>query len=137
MNINRVTLTGNLTKDPETKMVGEKHLTKLRVAVNGSKKVEDVWVDVPNYFDIIIWGRQAENAAKYLSRGRPVAIDGRLSWREWETDEGIKRQTVEVVASVVQFLGDGEKREVIAESEVVAPPAPVPAMSASDSDIPF
>lgn len=137
MNINRVTLTGNLTKDPETKMVGENQLTKLRVAVNGRKKVEGVWADDPNYFDVIIWGKQAENAAQYLSRGRGVAVDGRLNWREWETDDGSKRQSVEIVAQSVQFLGGTEERPAV-EREVVAAAAPVAAAATvSDDEIPF
>ena len=69
------------------------------------------WTDKPNYFDITVWGQQGENCAQYLSKGRPVAIDGRLEWREWEAQDGAKRQAVEVVAESVQFLGsrqDGE-----------------------------
>ena len=135
MNINRVTITGNLTKDPEMKMVGENQLTKLRVAVNGRKKVEGVWADDPNYFDVIVWGKQAENAAQYLSRGRGVAVDGRLNWREWETDDGGKRQSVEIVAQSVQFLG-GEDRPAV-EREVVASAPVAAAASVGEDDIPF
>ena len=135
MNINRVTLTGNLTKDPESKLVGENQLTKLRVAVNGRKKVDGVWADDPNYFDVIIWGKQAENAAQYLSRGRGVAVDGRLNWREWETDDGSKRQSVEIVAQSVQFLGGNDERPTV-EREVVAT-APAAAAAVAEDDIPF
>jgi single-strand DNA-binding protein len=63
------------------------------------------WVDKPNYFDVTVWGAQGENCANYLSKGRPVAIDGRLDWREWEAKEGGKRQSVEIIANSVQFLG--------------------------------
>jgi single-strand DNA-binding protein len=52
-----------------------------------------------------VWGAQGENAARYLSKGRPVAIDGRLEWREWQTEQGGKRQAVEIIADTVQFLG--------------------------------
>jgi single-strand DNA-binding protein len=63
------------------------------------------WVDKPNYFDVTVWGAQGENCNTYLQKGRPVAVDGRLEWREWETQDGGKRQAVEIVADSVQFLG--------------------------------
>ena len=52
-----------------------------------------------------VWGAQGENCARFLAKGRPVAIDGRLEWREWETQEGHKRQAIDIVADAVQFLG--------------------------------
>ncbi len=55
-------------------------------------------MDKPNYFDVTVWGAQGENCATYLSKGRPVAVQGRLDWREWETQEGQKRQAVEIIA---------------------------------------
>jgi len=112
-NINRVVLVGNLTRDPELRHTPSgMAVCNLRLAVNSRKKDETGnWVDKPNYFDVTVWGSQGENCAQYLSKGRPVAIDGRLEWREWETPEGAKRQAVDVVADNVQFLGgrgDGE-----------------------------
>jgi single-strand DNA-binding protein len=105
-NINRVVLTGNLTADPELRSLNSgTSVCKLRVACNTQRKVNGEWVDKPNYFDVTVWGAQGENAAKYLSKGRPVAIDGRLEWREWETEGGGKRQAVDIVADKVQFLG--------------------------------
>lgn len=105
-NINRVLITGNLTRDPELReLPSGNSLCKLRVAVNSRRKDQSgQWVDKPNYFDVTVWGAQGQNCATYLSRGRPVAIDGRLDWREWETD-GVKRQAVEIIADTVQFLG--------------------------------
>ena len=64
-------------------------------------------MDKPNYFNVTVWGGQGENAARYLSKGRPVAVDGRLEWREWETQEGDKRQAVDIIADSVQFLNSG------------------------------
>ncbi|HEX3434169.1 MAG TPA: single-stranded DNA-binding protein, partial [Solirubrobacteraceae bacterium] len=61
--------------------------------------------DKPNYFNVTVWGAQGENAARYLSKGRPVAIDGRLEWREWEAQDGTKRQATDIIADSVQFLG--------------------------------
>jgi single-strand DNA-binding protein len=64
------------------------------------------WVDKPNYFDVTVFGAQGENCANYLSKGRPVAVEGRLDWREWEAKDGSgKRQKVSIIANSVQFLG--------------------------------
>jgi len=105
-NINRVVLTGNLTSDPELRSTNSgMALCKLRVACNTRRKDNGEWVDKPNFFDVTVWGTQGENCARYLSKGRPVAIDGRLEWREWEAKEGGgKRQAVDIVADSVQFL---------------------------------
>jgi single-strand DNA-binding protein len=77
------------------------------VAVNSRRKDGQTgeWVDKPNYFDVTVWGAQGENCANYLAKGRPVAVEGRLDWREWEDKEGGKRQSVEIIANSVQFLG--------------------------------
>jgi single-strand DNA-binding protein len=79
----------------------------LRIAVNTRRKdnASGQWTEKPNYFDVTVWGAQGENCAQYLSKGRPVAIDGRLEWREWDAQDGSKRQAVEIVADTVQFLG--------------------------------
>ncbi len=105
-NINRVIVTGNLTRDPELRNTPNgTSVCKLRIAVNSSRKTADGnWEDKPNYFDVTVWGAQGENCATYLGKGRPVAIDGRLDWHEWEQD-GNKRQAVEIIADRVQFLG--------------------------------
>ena len=80
---------------------------QLRVACNTRRKDGSTgeWEDKPNYFNVTVWGAQGENAARYLSKGRPVAIDGRLEWREWETQDGTKRQAIDIIADSVQFLG--------------------------------
>ena len=105
--INRVIITGNLTRDPELRSTnGGTAVCELRVAVNSSRKDDSGnWVDKPNYFNVKVWGAQGENCATYLSKGRPVAVDGRLDWREWEDKDGNKRQTIDIVADRVQFLG--------------------------------
>src|SRR4051794_40944150 len=106
-NINRVVLTGNLTRDPELRSTpGGTSLCKLRIATNTRRKdASGQWVDKPNYFDVTVWGAQGENCANYLQKGRGVALDGRLEWREWDTPEGQKRSAVEIIADTVQFLG--------------------------------
>jgi len=107
-NINRVVLVGNLTKDPELRHTGGgTPVCALRVAVNSRRRDESGnWVDKPNYFDVSVFGNQAESCAQYLSKGRPVGVDGRLNWREWDATDGSgKRQAVDIVAESVQFLG--------------------------------
>jgi single-strand DNA-binding protein len=107
-NINRVVLVGNLTRDPELRHTPSgTAVCKLRVAVNTRQKDPQTqqWGDKPNYFDVTVWGNQGESCAQFLSKGRPVGIDGRLDWREWEAQDGQKRQAVEIIADTVQFLG--------------------------------
>jgi single-strand DNA-binding protein len=108
-NINVVVITGNLTQDPELRHTGGgTPVCELRVAVNSRRKdgATGEWVDKPNYFNVTVWGAQGENCATYLQKGRPVAIEGRLDWREWEAKDGSgKRQAVQIVANSVQFLG--------------------------------
>ncbi len=152
-NINRVVLTGNLTADPELRSLPSgTSVCELRVACNSRRKDQSSgeWVDKPNYFNVKVWGAQGENASRYLSKGRPVAIDGRLDWREWETQDGAKRQTIDIIADSVQFLGSREdpsggggfagngasKGGDVPTHEGDFQPAPV-ASSAGDDDIPF
>ncbi len=106
-NVNVVVITGNLTRDPELRHTnGGTAVCELRVAVNSRRKDKSGnWVDKHNYFDVVVWGAQGENCSTYLSKGRPVAIEGRLDWREWEAKDGGKRQAVQVIANTVQFLG--------------------------------
>ncbi len=108
-NVNVVVITGNLTRDPELRHTGGgTAICELRVAVNSRRKdgQSGEWVDKPNYFDVVVWGAQGENCANYLAKGRPVAVEGRLDWREWEAKDGSgKRQAVQIVANTVQFLG--------------------------------
>ncbi len=108
-NVNVVVITGNLTQDPELRHTGGgTAVCELRVAVNSSRKNGQTgeWEDKANYFNVTVWGAQGENCANYLSKGRPVAVEGRLDWREWEAKDGSgKRQAVSIVANRVQFLG--------------------------------
>jgi single-strand DNA-binding protein len=106
--VNVVVLVGNLTRDPELKaMPSGTSVCSLRVAVNDRVKDQATgeWNDKPNYFDVDVFGAMGENCAKYLAKGRQVAVEGRLRWREWETQEGQKRSAVSVVANNVQFIG--------------------------------
>jgi single-strand DNA-binding protein len=153
-NINRVVMTGNLTRDPELRSTpGGSSVCKLRIACNTRRKNGQTgeWEEKPNYFDVTVWGAQGENCSRYLSKGRPVAIDGRLEWREWE-QEGHKRQAVDIIADSVQFLGGRDDAggasgngfavsHAASESDVPVhtgdfEPAPVGG-GAGDDDIPF
>jgi single-strand DNA-binding protein len=146
-NINRVVLVGTLTKDPELRHTPSgTAVCKLRLAVNTRQKDASTgeWGDKPNYFDITVWGNQGESCAQYLSKGRPVGVDGRLDWREWEAQDGTKRQAVEIIAESVQFLGgrsDGEgQSQYIPPSDVSADQSDfvkAGASAAADDDIPF
>jgi single-strand DNA-binding protein len=106
-NINRVIITGNLTRDPELRSTGSGlSVCKIGIAVNTRRKngATGEWEEKPNYFRVTVFGAQAENCAKFLSKGRPVAIDGRLEWSQWES-EGQKRESIDIIADSVQFLG--------------------------------
>src|SRR5919205_3576590 len=145
-NINRVLVTGNLTKDPELRSTPSgTSICKLRIAVNTRRKdASGNWVDKPNYFDVTVWGAQGENCAQYLQKGRPVAIDGRLEWREWEDQNGNKRQSTDIIADSVQFLGSRDAGEngsrFTPQSDVPADTADFQAAPSSagagDDDIP-
>ena len=90
-NINVVVITGNLTKDPDLRSTGGgTTVCELRVAVNSRRKNGQTgqWEDKPNYFNVVVFGAQGDNCANYLSKGRPVAVEGRLDWREWEAKDG-------------------------------------------------
>ncbi len=94
-NINGVVLTGNLTRDPELRSLASgMSVCSLRIASNTRRKdqASGEWQDKPNYFEVTVWGAQGENCARFLSKGRPVALDGRLEWREWQGQDGAKRE---------------------------------------------
>ena len=134
-NVNRVVLTGNLTADPDLRSLPSgTTVCNLRVASHTLRKdgTSGDWIEKPNYFDIVVWGAQGENCARYLTRGRGVAIDGRLEWREWEADDGVKRQAIEIVADTVQFLAGPDATPATDG----APQAPA-VTELADDDIPF
>jgi single-strand DNA-binding protein len=154
-NINRVILTGNLTRDPELRSTGSGlSVCALRIASNTRRKGADGnWEDKPNYFDVTVFGAQGDNCARFLSKGRPVAVDGRLEWREWQDQQGNKRQSVEIVADAVQFLGGRDegatggggfaaRSDVPSDTSDFGPPQPAAvggggSSAPADDDIPF
>jgi len=143
-NINSVVLVGNLTRDPELRHTPSgTPVCSLRLAVNSRRKdgATGQWSDKPNYFDITVWGQQGESCSQYLAKGRPVGVQGRLEWREWDAQDGSKRQAVEIVADNVQFLGsrsdgDGGGGGQFVPQGAAQATDDFPA-SAADDDIPF
>jgi single-strand DNA-binding protein len=156
MNINRVILTGNLTRDPEHSTTPSgTSVCKLGIAVNGRRKTkEGNWEEKANFFRVTVFGKQADNCYQYLKKGRAIAIDGRLEWSQWER-EGQKRESVDIIAENVQFLGGGRddaagangngSSSAVSTAKVEGDvpidtadfePAPV-ATSTGDEDIPF
>ena len=149
-NVNVVVITGNLTRDPELRHTGGgTAVCDLRVAVNGRRKDQSgEWVDKANYFDVTVWGGQGENCANYLAKGRPVAIEGRLDFQEWDAKDGSgKRYRVQIVANTVQFLGskDGASSNGNGNGAAATTDEPLPeadfagvgAGGGSEDDIPF
>jgi single-strand DNA-binding protein len=110
--INHVSLSGNLTRDPELRALPSgTSLCQLRIAVNERVKSNDQWTDRANYFDVTVWGGIGESVAKQLAKGDGIAVAGRLHWREWQDQQGNKRQTVDVTAdSVVPIPRNGSNR---------------------------
>jgi len=145
--INRVTLVGRLTRDPELRhLPSGSPVLELGLAVNGRQQDSGGnWVDKPNFFDVKVYGNQAEHLSQYLQKGRRIGIDGRLDWRSWEAQDGSKRSKVDVVAQTVQFLDsrqDGEGGGAAAGGGYI-PQDAQPASgndfpsSPTDDDIPF
>jgi len=146
--LNRVILVGNLTKDPEVKSTPDgTSVANLRMAVNRpwTNKQGEREAD---YFTIVAWRKLAELCSQYLSKGSPVAIEGRLQTRSWETQEGQKRSTVEIVADNIQFLSRGaggndyqadqsSSQQDSSNLEPVAAPAANDTEDLPDDDVPF
>jgi single-strand DNA-binding protein len=149
--LNRVTLVGRLTRDPELRhLPSGDPICSIRLAVSSRARDESGnWGDRSNYFDVTVFGRQAETASTYLAKGRRIGVDGRLSWREWQAQDGTKRQSVEVVANDLFFLDSrGEGGRAPDEGGADEPGVPVaagggngtrpaPADAGADPDIPF
>jgi single-strand DNA-binding protein len=143
--INRVTLVGRLTRDPELRhLPSGSPVLQLGLAVNGRQR-DDAgnWTDKPNFFDVKVFGNQAEMLSQHLVKGRRVGIDGRLDWSSWEAQDGTKRSKVEVVAFQVQFLDSrgesGGESQYIPSSDVAPDQSDFAkaGAAAADDDIPF
>lgn len=107
---NRVILCGNLTRDPELRYIPTgTAVTDIGLAVNDRRKsASGEWVEEPTFVDITLWGRTAEIASEYLTKGSPVLIEGRLKLDTWETD-GQKRSKLKVIGEKLEFIGSGKR----------------------------
>ena len=140
---NRVILVGNITRDIDLKHTQSGlAVTELGLAVNDRRKNQSgEWIDETTFVDVTLWGRQAEVAGQYLSKGAPVLVEGRLKLDSWE-QEGQKRSKLRVVGERMQMLGGrspgsrppqgggGSEYSQSANTQVGGPPPP-------DDDIPF
>jgi single-strand DNA-binding protein len=109
--LNKVLLMGNLTRDPEVKYTPKgTAVCDLGIAINDSYKAQDGTIkETVTYVDVEVWGRTAENCKQYLTKGRPVFVEGQLKLDQWEQD-GQKKSRMKVRADRVQFLGGGPGR---------------------------
>jgi single-strand DNA-binding protein len=141
--INHVVVVGRLTRDPELRHLASGNpVLQLGIAVNGRQRDEaGNWVDKPNFFDVKVFGNQAEMLSQHLSKGRRIGVDGRLDWSSWEAQDGTKRSKVEIVAQSVQFLDSRQEGEAAGNQYVPAGAAQAArddfTSSAADDDIPF
>ena len=164
MSINKVIITGNLTRDPELRQTASGFpVLGFGVAVNDRRKDPQTgeWKDYPNYIDCTMFGTRAQSVAAYLSKGSKVAIEGKLRWSQWERD-GVKRNKIEVIVDEIEFMSsrDGQGAPRMQQPAQPyqsqpyqsqpyqsqpyqsspygsAPAAPMPDTSVYDEDIPF
>ena len=140
--VNKVIIVGRLGADPEIKQVGNSQsVARLSIATSeswtgkdGQKQERTEW------HRVVVWGRQAENCAKHLSKGRQVYVEGRLQTRSWEDQAGQKKYATEIVATTVQFLGAGNSTERStggASTESFNDFGPEPSFDQSADEIPF
>ena len=103
--LNTVGLVGRLTRDPELRYTAAgEAVCAMRLAVATRTRTDEAWEDRPNFFDVSVFGRNGEAAAEHLTKGRRIGVAGRLAWREWQADDGSRREAVQVIASSVQYL---------------------------------
>ena len=133
MSINRVVISGHLTRDPELRATASgASILGFGVAVNDRRKnaATGEWEDVPNFVDCAVFGSRAESLSRYLGKGAKVAIEGRLRWSQWERD-GQRRSKIEVIVDGLEFMSRSDDRRGPAAEAAPAPASPY------DEDIPF
>lgn len=148
MSINRVNITGNLTREPELRATaGGTQMLAFGVAVNDRRRNQQTgeWEDSPNFVDCIVFGSRAEAVSRFISKGSKVAIEGKLRYSAWETKEGQRRSKLEVVVDEIEFLSRANGQQVTSPAAEAAKVADTPVYSAPrapepefyDADIPF
>ena len=146
MSINRVTLCGNLTREPELRQAGASVVLQFGIAVNDRRKNSQTeqWEDVPNFFEVLVWGTRGESLSRILHKGMKVAVAGRLRWSQWQAQDGSNRTKIEVVADDIDFMS--APREGTAgsssfsaptENNYSAPDTNAPSVEVLTEDIPF
>jgi single-strand DNA-binding protein len=138
MSINRVVISGNLTRDPELRATaGGMAILKLGIAVNDRRKNQQSgeWEDVPNFFDVTVFGQRGESLSRFLSKGSKIAVEGKLRWSQWETQEGDKRSKVEIIADDIEFMSSRDGGGSGGASYDA--PAPAAKPDTFEDDIPF
>lgn len=146
MSINRVIISGNLTRDPELRSTASGlPVLGFGVAVNDRRKNQQTgeWEDYPNFIDCTMFGARADSLSRYLSKGTKVSIEGKLRWSQWERD-GQKRSKIEVIVDELEFMSSRDSSHNAGSQASYAAPAPAmaaPVLDASssvyDEDIPF
>lgn len=107
MSINRVIVSGNLTREPEVRTTASGNpVMGFGIAVNDRRKNSQTgeWEDYPNFIDCTMFGARAQSVSRFLSKGSKVAIEGKLRWSRWETNEGQKRSKIEIIVDEIEFM---------------------------------
>ncbi|MBU0477707.1 single-stranded DNA-binding protein [bacterium] len=135
-NLNKVFLMGNLTRDPELRYIPSgTAVSDFSIAINRFfKNKEGTKTEDTCFVRVVVWANQAESCAKYLSKGRPVFVEGRLQSRSWEDKDGQKRSALEVVAERVQFLGTSQGSNGTASLPSGKKDSPVPEIQIDDKE---
>ena len=131
MEINTIVITGRLTRNAELKMtVQGQAMCKFSIAVNYKKRQGEKWIDEADFFDVVVWGRQAESLNQYLVKGKTVGIEGKLRQEKWKED-GFNKSKVGIVANTIKLFGDNSNlNEDVKEN-------PVEKDDGFSEDIPF
>jgi single-strand DNA-binding protein len=141
MSFNKIILIGNLGRDPELRYTPQgTPVCSFTVATNEKRKDKaGEMQDFTTWFRVTLWGRQAETASQYLTKGRPIYVEGRLRLEEWTDRDGKQRNTLEVHATDMQFIGGGRADEAGATGTKPSPSPDNPSSDGevSDDDIPF
>lgn len=130
---NRVIMVGNLTRDPELKQVGMGNVCRMSIASNRQFKNKQTGAMVQEvcFIDVDVWGPQAESTHKYLRKGSPVLVEGRLKFDTWKDTEGQTRSKHGIVAERVVFLGSGQSAEGVGAEAEPEPALPEPPTEAA------
>ena len=140
MSINRVVISGNLTRDPELRSTGSgMAVLQMRMAVNDRRKnaQSGEWEDFPNSVDVVVFGQRGESVSRFLSKGSKVAIEGKLRWSEWEDkNTGDKRSKIEIIADDIEFMSSRGEGGGGGGGNYSAP-APSTKPETFEDDIPF